>query len=128
MNNDSLRRSVEKLSNSIVKSLELTDFDIDRNLLDLPGVSLLIFTSVGCASCRFARAVLPTLALPVEHLCWIDAGDNGGAVQRYGVFHLPALFVIKDGGFHGAVQSRLAVNELVEALRQALSLVPEELP
>ncbi|NWD69673.1 thioredoxin family protein [Pseudomonas gingeri] len=128
MNNDSLRRSVEKLSNSIVKSLELTDFDIDRNLLDLPGVSLLIFTSVGCASCRFARAVLPTLALPVEHLCWIDAGDNGGAAQRYGVFHLPALFVIKDGGFHGAVQSRLAVNELVEALRQALSLVPEELP
>ncbi|MBV6752090.1 thioredoxin family protein [Pseudomonas chlororaphis] len=128
MNNDSLRRSVEKLSNSIVKSLELTDFDIDRNLLDLPGVSLLIFTSVGCASCRFAREVLPTLALPVERLCWIDAGDNGGAVQRYGVFHLPALFVVKDGEFHGAVQSRLTVNALAEALRQALSLVPEELP
>ncbi|WP_248804566.1 thioredoxin family protein [Pseudomonas sp. MWU13-2100] len=128
MNNGSLRRSVEKLSNSIVKGLELTDFDIDRSLLDLPGVSLLIFTSVGCASCRFAREVLPTLALPVERLCWIDAGDNGGAVQRYGVFHLPALFVVKDGGFHGAVQSRLAVNELADAVRQALSLVPEELP
>ncbi|WP_248796949.1 thioredoxin family protein [Pseudomonas sp. MWU13-2105] len=128
MNNDSLRRSVEKLSNSIVKSLELTDFDIDRNLLDLPGVSLLIFTSVGCASCRFARELLPTLALPVERLCWIDAGDNGGAVQRYGVFHLPALFVVKDGGFHGAVRSRLAVNELADAVRQALSVVPEELP
>ncbi|WP_338523112.1 thioredoxin family protein [Pseudomonas batumici] len=128
MNNDSLRRSVEKLSDSIVKSLELTDFDIDRNLLDLPGVSLLIFTSVGCAACRFAREVLPTLALPVERLCWIDAGDNGGAVQRYGVFHLPALFVVRDGGFHGAVQSRLTPSELAEGVRQALSLGPEELP
>jgi len=36
--------------------------------------------------------------------------------------------VVKDGGFHGAVQSRLAVNELADAVRQALSLVPEELP
>ncbi len=119
---------MEKLSNSIVNSLELTDFDIDRSLLDLPGVSLLIFTSVGCASCRFAREVLPSLALPVERLCWIDAGHNGGAVQRYEVFHLPALFVVKDGRFHGAVQSRLTVSELAENVRRALSLGPEELP
>jgi len=111
-----------------VDSFELTDFDIDQRLLALPGTSLLIFTSVGCALCRVAREVLPGFNLPVQRLCWIDAGDNGGAVQRYGVFHLPALFVIKDGEFHGAVQSRLAVNELADAVRQALSLVPEELP
>lgn len=108
--------------------LELTDFDIDQQLLGLGGVSLVVFTSVGCSSCRWARARLPELELPIDRLCWVDAGDNGGAVQRYQVFHLPALFVVRDGEFHGTLQSRLTQQDLSESLRQALNRIPEELP
>lgn len=108
--------------------LELTDFDIDQQLLGLGGVSLVVFTSVGCSSCRWARARLPELELPIDRLCWVDAGVNGGAVQRYQVFHLPALFVVRDGEFHGALQSRLTQQDLSESLRQALNRIPEELP
>lgn len=108
--------------------MELTDFDADQQLLALPGVSLVIFTSVGCSSCRWARQHLPALKLPVDRLCWIDAGHNGGVVERYQVFHLPALFVVRDGEFYGALQTRLNATELSEALRQALNRTPEELP
>ena len=111
-----------------VNQLELTDFDIDHRLLALPGTSLVIFTSVGCASCRWARRELPGLDLAIDRLCWIDAGNNGGAVQRYQVFHLPALFVVRDGKFYGALRSRLTVTELGAALRRALSLDSDELP
>lgn len=109
-------------------SFELTDFDIDQRLLALPGTSLLIFTSVGCALCRVAREVLPGFNLPVQRLCWIDAGDNGGAVQRYQVFNLPAMFLVHEGEFHGSVRSRLAAGELGEAVTRALNLEPEDLP
>ncbi|VVO65732.1 hypothetical protein PS893_01013 [Pseudomonas fluorescens] len=108
--------------------LELTDFDADQRLLAMSGVSLVIFTSVGCASCRFAREQLPTLGLAVDRLCWIDAGNNGGVVERYQVFHLPALFVVCDGEFFGALKSRLTRTELNRAVRQALSRTAEELP
>lgn len=111
-----------------MNELELTDFDVDHRLLALPGVSLVIFTSVGCASCRWARRELPGLDLPIERLCWIDAGNNGGAVQRYQVFHLPALFVVRDGEFYGALHSRLTLTGLSAALGQALSLDSDELP
>jgi hypothetical protein len=107
---------------------ELTDFDADQRLLAMSGVSLVIFTSVGCASCRFAREQLPRLDLRVDQLCWIDAGDNGGLVARYEVFHLPALFVVRDGEFFGAVQSRLTSTELNAAVGQALNRIAEELP
>jgi hypothetical protein len=107
---------------------ELTDFDVDQRLLAMSGVSLVVFTSVGCASCRWARQQLPGLDLAVDRLCWIDAGNNGGVVERYQVFHLPALFVVRDGEFYGALQSRLTRNELNEGLRQVLSRIPEELP
>jgi hypothetical protein len=107
---------------------ELTDLDADQRLLAMSGISLVIFTSVGCASCRFAREQLPRFDLVVDRLCWIDAGNNGGAVERYGVFHLPALFVVRDGEFFGALQSRLTHTALNEAVSQALSRQAEELP
>jgi hypothetical protein len=111
-----------------VDQLQLTDFDVDQQLLALPGVSLLIFTSVGCSSCRWARNHLPEQSLPIDRLCWIDAEENGGAVQRYGVFHLPAVFVLRDGEFFGALRSRLLREEIIAGLDHALSGNPEELP
>lgn len=108
--------------------MQLTDFDADQRLLAMSGVSLVIFTSVGCASCRYAREQLPRLELPINRLCWIDAADNGGLVERYEVFQLPALFVVRDGEFFGALQSRLTAAELNEALAQALNRIAEELP
>jgi hypothetical protein len=111
-----------------VVELELTDFDADQRLLTMNGVSLVIFTSVGCSSCRFARERLPSLDLAVDRLCWIDAGNNGGVVERYQVFHLPALFAVRDGEFFGALNSRLTESELNRAVRKALSRTAEELP
>ncbi len=128
MNTDSLCRPSDIISPSIVVELELTDFDADQRLLAMSGVSLVIFTSVGCASCRYARAQLPGFELNVDQVCWIDAGDNGGVVERYRVFHLPALYVVRDGEFFGAVQSLLTATELNEAVRQALLGTAEELP
>ena len=128
MNTDSLCRPSDIVSPSIVVELELTDFDADQRLLGMPGVSLVIFTSVGCASCRFAREQLPRLDLAVDRLCWIDAGNNGGVVERYQVFHLPALFLVRDGEFFGALKSRLTGTELNEAVVRALMKTAEELP
>lgn len=113
---------------SIVPSLELTDLDADRRLLELPGRSLLIFTSMGCANCRWARRGLSGMRLPVDRLCWVDAGNNGGLVQRYGVFHLPSLFLVCNGQFFGSLQSNLSPTGLSAMLEQALEREPEELP
>ncbi|WP_051414685.1 thioredoxin [Zestomonas thermotolerans] len=114
--------------NSIVAELELTDLDADRYLLELPGISLVIFTSAGCAACRWARRQLPTLELPIDRLCWIDAGRNGGLVERYAVFHLPALFLVRDGRFLGALQACLESTGLSAAIASALNGPEEELP
>lgn len=113
---------------SIVRELELTDFDADQQLLALPGISLIVFTSIGCASCRWARRHLSQMPLGVDRLCWIDAGNSGGLVQRYEVFHLPALFVVRDGQFLGALRSTLQGEDLNRNLDDALARQAEELP
>lgn len=128
MYTDSEHRPVDGSGSSIVKELELTDLDIDQQLLGLPGISLVVFTSVGCSSCRWARHQVPSWTLPVDRVCWVDAGHNGGAVERYQIFHLPALFVVCEGQFLGQLQTRLTPVDLAEAVKQALTRTPEELP
>jgi hypothetical protein len=44
------------------------------------------------------------------------------------VFHLPALFVIRDGEFFGPLRSKLLVHDLSQGLDRALNLSPDELP
>ena len=128
MYTDSEHRPVDGGGSSIVKELELTDLDIDQQLLGLPGLSLVVFTSVGCSSCRWARLQLPSWRLPVDRVCWVDAGHNGGAVERYQIFHLPALFVVCEGQFLGQLQTRLTSSELADSIIQALTRIPEDLP
>lgn len=108
--------------------MELDDGTADAVLLAASGRSLLIFTSAGCATCRLARQVLPVATLPVERLYWVDAERSGGLVQRYGVFHLPALFLVRDGDFLGPVQAPLREPALVAAILTAAERETEELP
>lgn len=108
--------------------MELDDGTADAVLLAAAGRSLLIFTSAGCSTCRLAREVLPKAALPVDRLYWVDAERSGGLVQRYGVFHLPALFLARDGAFFGAVHAPLRETALAAAILAAEKQEPEELP
>lgn len=93
-----------------------------------PVLSLLVFYSQTCCQCKQAREQLPTLDLPVDRLCWIDAGHNGGLVERYEVFHLPSFSWPSDGAFYGALHASLADWDIRQQLSLALDNYPAELP
>jgi hypothetical protein len=116
------------LTHSLMDEIELNDGTADRYLLDAPGLSLVVFISRTCGDCRVAREKLPALDLPVQRLCWIDAGDSPGITQRYEVFHLPAIFVVRDGVFYGAVNASLELWDIRRQLALALDNYPAELP
>ncbi|MGV8268547.1 thioredoxin [Pseudomonas aeruginosa] len=109
-------------------SLELNDLEADRQLLDLEGVSLLVFAGEGCASCRGALRHRPAMELPIERRCWVGAGRSGGLVERYGVFHLRALCRVRDGRCHGALNVPLHHEALRGAVLAGSTPLPEELP
>src|SRR5690606_26320589 len=111
-----------------MQETHLNDSTADHFLLKTPGKTLLIFTSRTCAVCRVAKEKLPELALNVDRLAWIDAGDNGGLVQKYEVFHLPALFLVENGVFYGAINAQLAAWDINRQIALALDAYPAELP
>jgi len=111
-----------------MEQLDLDDGTADRFLLDAAGTSLLVFHSRTCGTCRIARQQLPDFDLPVQRLCWIDAGENGGLVERYEVFHLPALHLVRDGTYYGPIAAQLAQWDLQQQIALALDNYPAELP
>jgi hypothetical protein len=111
-----------------MEQIELNDGTADRFLLDAAGLSLVVFHSRTCANCRLARERLPAMNLPVQRVCWVDAGENGGLVERYEVFHLPAMFVVRDGTFYGAVQARLEDWDIRRQIALAQDGYPAVLP
>ena len=108
--------------------IELDDSTADRFLLDARGESLIVFHSATCPDCRLARERLPQMILPVERLCWVDAGRNGGLVERYEVFHLPSMFLVRDGVFYGAINAKLESGDIGRQIALAQNSYPAELP
>lgn len=108
--------------------LDLDDGTADRFLLEAPGTTLLVFHSTGCGNCRVARERLPQMSLPVGRLAWVDAGRNQGLVERYEVFHLPSLFLVRDGTFYGPVQATLDDWDIRRQIGLGFDSYPAELP
>lgn len=111
-----------------MEQVTLDDGTADRFLLDARGVSLLVFHSQSCGNCRLAREKLPDMNLPVDRICWIDAADNRGLVERYEVFHLPSLFVVRDGVFYGPANAKLESWDIGRQIALGLGSYPAELP
>lgn len=106
----------------------LDDSTADYYLLNARGSSLLAFYSKVCGTCAAARASLPTMKLPTDRICWVDAGVNSELVKHYEAYNLPALFLVREGVFYGAINALLEPWSLRLQIRLALDSYPAELP
>ncbi|SHI01301.1 thioredoxin [Pollutimonas bauzanensis] len=111
-----------------MNEIELDDETADRYLLDATGTSLLVFYDPKWSEADTAREQLAKMNLPVEHLCWVDASGSASLVERYEAFHLPSIFMIRDGVFYGPVQATLNEWDIRRQLALAESNYPAELP
>ncbi len=108
----------------------VSQFDLHQRMAETPGVAVLLLTAPACGSCRAMRAALLELARSRSDLRLFeaDAGREAGIVQEFEVFHLPALFVWRDGEYHGALQAEALPARLAAALDALLAAPPQEAP
>lgn len=109
---------------------QISEFDFYVRLATQTGLLLLIFTAPGCRSCRVMKGLLREYELIRDGLqVWeVDAVENGGLVQEYEVFHLPALFLFRDGHYWRPIDTEARAPALHRAVENALILPPLEPP
>jgi thioredoxin-like negative regulator of GroEL len=107
----------------------LTEFDYHHTLARTPGASLVLFSSPDCGTCRRVEKLLPeATGDAVSALYKVNVQQATALARQYELFHLPALFLYKNGNFHAVLQSEITPDKLRRAIETALGKPAEEEP
>jgi thioredoxin-like negative regulator of GroEL len=109
---------------------QLNQFDFHQRLADLPGATLVMFSSPDCGGCRHLRQVLGSVrrARPQWRVFEVDAQRDLALAHEFEIFHLPALFLFNDGEFHCELHTLAQETAIIEATRAALARPAEDPP
>jgi thioredoxin len=113
---------------SVIKTL--TQFDFYPEIEETKGLSLVYFSAHACSSCKHLTQVLSQLAEKQSELSIfkVDAQQDQALIQEYDVFHLPALFLFKEGQYHAELQCKARTNSILSCISSASQQPAEEAP
>jgi len=108
----------------------LDEFEFHHTLQQQRGVSLVIFTGRSCSSCHHWLQLLEQHQQhhPERSIFQVDAERSMALTHEFEVFHLPALFLYRDGQYHCPLQSVASSSALKSAIEEALNSAPQEAP
>lgn len=106
----------------------LDEFTLHARLAQTPGASLVLFSSATCGACRTVEQQLPAAAPAGVRLFLVDVGQALALARAYEVFHLPALFLFRDGHYHARLDCEVTAAALRRAIEAALAAPAQEEP
>ncbi|NOY67417.1 MAG: thioredoxin family protein [Gammaproteobacteria bacterium] len=93
------------------------------------GVSVVMFTSKGCGSCRVWTQLLTEYHNQHDITIFeVDAERDMALTNEFEVFHLPALFLYKGGQFHSPLQCEAQIVKLENAINDCLLADAVDMP
>jgi thioredoxin len=83
----------------------LAEGDFHARLAAVSGVAVVLFSAPGCGACRAWKRLLPqALSGLAAALFEVDVGEATGVARYYNIFHLPTIYLYRDGQFHAELQ------------------------
>jgi thioredoxin-like negative regulator of GroEL len=108
--------------------ITLHDHDYHQRLAATPGLGLVFFSSPECGACRRVEALLPDAAPEAARLYKVDAQRDAALARAFDIFHLPDLFLYRDGQFHARLDCAVTPASLGRAIDAALAAPAQEEP
>lgn len=108
--------------------LALDESRYHPRLLETGGVAVVLFTSPACGACRVVERLLPEAVAAGTRLFKVDVQQATGLARAFEIFHLPTLFLYRDGHFHARLDCEITAPALRAAMARALALPAEEEP
>lgn len=84
------------------------------------GLAVVLFTAPHCGACRAWTHLLPAALADMNVRFYdVDVGEATGLARYFDIFHLPTIYLYRDGRFHAQLQCE-ARGEVVRAAALAL--------
>jgi thioredoxin-like negative regulator of GroEL len=98
-------------------------------LASAPGVVAVLFSAPHCGACRAWKRLLPeALAGIADAFYEVDVGEATGVARYYGIFHLPTVYLYRDGRFHAELQCEAKTGAIRETAARVLAEAAREEP
>ena len=113
-----------------MSAASLSQFDFHHTLAQTEGVSLVYFTAPGCGACRQLKQILEShpQEFALLNIFEVDAQQDMALTREFDVFHLPAMFLFRDGHYHAPIHAEPHPASLIAAIEAALAQEPQEAP
>jgi len=107
----------------------LAEGEFHQRIAAVAGTAVVLFTSPHCGACRAWKRLLPT-ALSGLADAWleVDAGEATGVARYYGIFHLPTVYLYRDGQFHAELQCEARADSIRQTAAALLSAPAHDEP
>lgn len=93
------------------------------------GVAVVLFSAPHCGACRAWKRMLPdALSGLADQLFEVDVSEATGVARYFGIFHLPTVYLYRDGRFHAELQCAARQEVIRQAVRQLLGAPPQDEP
>lgn len=107
----------------------LGEGEFHARLAASPGVSVVLFTAPHCGACRAWKRLLPEALADIASVFYeIDVSEATGVARWFGIFHLPTIYLYRDGRFHAELQCQAAIPTIRDAARRLLAEEAREEP
>ena len=90
------------------------------------GLAVVLFSAPHCGACRAWKQLLPTaLADQARAFYEVDVSEATGVARYFDIFHLPTVYLYRDGQFHAELQCE-ARPETIKLTAQQLLHAPAQ--
>jgi thioredoxin 1 len=109
--------------------LRLAEGDFHARLAAVSGVAVVLFSAPGCGACRAWKRLLPqALSGLAAALFEVDVGEATGVARYYNIFHLPTIYLYRDGQFHAELQCEARHDSVRQSTLRMLAEPAQEEP
>lgn len=90
---------------------------------------MVLFSAPGCGACRAWKRLLPgALSDLANALFEVDVGEATGVARYYNIFHLPTIYLYRDGQFHAELQCEVRHDSVRQSALRMLAEPAQDEP
>ena len=95
----------------------------------MSGTAVVLFTSPNCGACRAWKRLLPTTLSGLADAWFeVDVAEATGVARYYGIFHLPTVYLYRNGQFHAELQCEARPDSIRQTTHALLSAPAQDEP
>ncbi|HSW52843.1 MAG TPA: thioredoxin family protein [Sulfuricaulis sp.] len=107
----------------------LNEGDYHSRLATAHGIAVVLFSAPRCGSCRAWKRLLGEVLDGLDYrLFEVDVSEATGVARGFGIFHLPTIYLYRDGHFHAELQCEARRDVIREVVPRLLAQPAQDEP